>query len=164
MKNEYLIALSMANFTLNRNLENVTNEESLIQIGEKGNCINWIAGHILAVRDMVFSNFGMEKFLNDDERKRYERGSAPVNSSEGTITIDRIKEGLKVTYTRWVELINSKDEEFFKTSIPAEGLPLPIPEPTIGKLLFILAYHEGYHTGQIGLAYRSLGKDFDIKL
>jgi uncharacterized damage-inducible protein DinB len=164
MKNEYLVTLSMANFTLNRNLETVTNEESLIQIGEKGNCINWIAGHILAVRDAVFSNFGMEKFLNESEIKRYERGSSPVNSLEGITDISRIKEGLDITYARWTELINSKDENFFNTSIPGEGLPLPIPEPTIGKLLFVLVYHEGYHTGQIGLAHRALGKDFSIKI
>lgn len=164
MKTEYLILLSMSNFTLNRNLENITNDESLIQVGIKGNCINWLAGHILSVRDSVFSNFGMEKFLSEDESKRYERGSAPVSSSDNTVNIERIKEGLEATYLRWTEIIKSKDEEFFNSPIPADGLPLPIPDPTIGILLFVLAYHEGYHTGQIGLAQRALGKDFSVKI
>ncbi|MBS1513471.1 MAG: hypothetical protein JSS63_00465 [Bacteroidetes bacterium] len=82
MKEEYLTALLVSNFSLNKNLEGITEEESLKPIGIKGNCINWIAGHILAVRDAFFSNFGTEKFLNENEIKRYERGSEPVNSNE----------------------------------------------------------------------------------
>ncbi|MBS1493056.1 MAG: DinB family protein [Bacteroidetes bacterium] len=164
MKTEYLTLLSMANFTLSRNLENITNEESLNRIGENGNCINWLAGHILSVRDAVFSNFGMVKFLSEEECKRYERGSAPIDASENPVSFQKIKEGLATTYSRWTDIIKSKDEDFFDTPIPAEGLPLPIPEPTIGKLLFILAYHEGYHTGQIGLAQRAMGKEFSLKL
>lgn len=162
MKEEYLTALLVSNFSLNKNLEGITEEESLKPIGIKGNCINWIAGHILAVRDAFFSNFGTEKFLNENEIKRYERGSEPVNSNESYTSILKIKEGLDITYKRWVELLNTKDESFFNTPIPADILPVPIAEPTIGKLLSVLIYHEGYHTGQIGLARRALGSDFNV--
>ncbi|MBS1513470.1 MAG: hypothetical protein JSS63_00460 [Bacteroidetes bacterium] len=71
------------------------------------------------------------------------------------------KDGLDITYKRWGELLNTKDENFFNTPIPADILPVPIAEPTIGKLLSVLIYHEGYHTGQIGLARRALGSDFN---
>jgi hypothetical protein len=164
MKNELLAGIAASNFTLGRNLDGITHEESLHQPGGKGNCINWIAGHILQVRDQFLSGFGVEKFLTDDEYKLYSQGSSPVTCDENCMQLSRIKEGLEKTYITYRDFISKQDDNFFKTPLPAEAFPFEITEPDLGKMITVLLYPEGYHTGQIGLIKRILSKDFDNKI
>ena len=38
---------------IKRNLDDVTNDESLLQPPGAGNCLNWVLGHIVAARNTV---------------------------------------------------------------------------------------------------------------
>jgi len=40
-------------FTLERNLEGLTDDEALVAPAPGGNCVNWLVGHILLYRDVV---------------------------------------------------------------------------------------------------------------
>jgi hypothetical protein len=164
MKQNYLAGLTASKFTIDRNLEGISQTESLEQPPKGGNCINWNAGHILIVRQQLLSQFGVTNFLTDDETKLYISGSSPISENTKSVDIARIWEGLNTTYTQLNEAISKLNDDFFNSPIPSDNIPIPIPDPTFGKLLAILLFHEGYHTGQTGLGRRILGKEFEVKL
>jgi len=164
MKNIYLAGLTASRFTLDRNLEGITQIESLEQPRWGGNCINWNAGHILIVRQQLLSKFGTFDFLTSDESKCYISGSTPISIQTPNVDIDRIRQGLDFTFTALQGTISKLDDGFFEQPIPADQIPVAINQPNFAKLLVILLYHEGYHTGQIGLGRRMLGKPFSSNL
>jgi hypothetical protein len=164
MKDEILAGLAASNFTLERNLEGITHKESLHQPGGEANCINWIAGHIVATRDQILSDFGVKKFFTDEESKPYGQGSFRIIGEENCILFSRIKEGLAQTYLAYCDFIGKQDDSFFKSPLSDNSFPFHVPEINLGKMLTVLLYHEGYHSGQLGLARRILGKGFDVKI
>src|SRR5688500_7471128 len=151
MKQAYLAGLTAAKFTLDRNLEDITQAESLLEPQRGGNCINWNAGHILVVRQQLLAQWGLPDFLTTDESKIYCSGSSPISERSKNVDIARIREGLQATYDQLLETISKLDNNFFNSPIPADSIPVPVADPTFGKLLGILLFHEGYHTGQTGL-------------
>jgi len=164
MKQNFIAGFTASNFTLKRNLDEISDFESIIQPKLKGNCINWNAGHILMVRDQMLTMFNCPSFLTEKETSYYASGSKPINDVSERIPIGKIKEGLDKTFKTLIENLSEVDNTFLNNSIPNDKIPVPIPEPTVAKLFAILLYHEGYHTGQIGLSRRLLGKEFNTKL
>ena len=63
---------------IKRNLEDVTNEESLVQPPGAGNCLNWVLGHIVAARNTVLKLAGGAPMVGEDVAAHYRRGSDPL--------------------------------------------------------------------------------------
>ncbi|TAI48384.1 DinB family protein [Flagellimonas allohymeniacidonis] len=164
MKENFITGFSASNFTLQRNLKGISDSDSVIQPKIKGNCINWNAGHILVVRDQMLTMLDGTTFLSEMETSYYASGSKPIGKNSNRISIEKINQGLKRTFDSLIKKLSGVDEAFLNSPIPRDGLPVPIEDPTMGKLFSILLYHEGYHTGQIGLGRRLIGKEFDYEL
>ena len=151
-------AFSISQTALMGNIEGISHEESLFQPKEKGNCINWIAGHILSSRGGLLQMLGEQAFLSDEEKTPYSRGSAGIKSGDTCCTIERIVEGIQTTGPLIVsKLKKTPDSELYEELDPS-SFPVPVEYPSKGTLISILLFHEGYHNGQIGLIRRVLGK------
>ena len=75
---ETLIVFKSSHLVLNRNLKDLTHEESLVTPQGGGNSINWILGHIIVSRDDIRELLGLKRLYVDD-LKLYK--SAGLNST-----------------------------------------------------------------------------------
>ena len=138
---------------LNRNLDGVTNEESLIIPHPAGNCINWVLGHVVTARNTVLTLAGGNAIVNDEAAPHYRRGSAPLRPGDSVPDIATLQGWLAGSQQQLIPAL---------VALPEEKLRRPVPEPlrrppltgTVGDALARLAAHESYHNGQIGLLRR----------
>lgn len=134
-------------FVFNKNLEDLTQDESLMTPAEGGSCINWILGHILLTRDYIHELLGMEKICSKEFGKTYEKGSGKINSGQAE-DIKELLAKLKTSQERLMKVLDEKDlrlEQKLLDEIPA------------------LSFHEAYHAGQTGILRRIIGKEGKIK-
>ncbi len=143
---ETLIVLKSSHMVLNRNLKDITHEESLVTPPGGGNSINWILGHIIVSRDDIRELIGLDK-LSGDEMKMYHRGAEAAEPGE-LVDLSKLlelyNEGQHVLEERLKELDLRDDNEKY-------------------RMVTFLAFHESYHTGQTGILRRIIGKEGAIK-
>ena len=139
-------------FAMAKNMEGVSNELSLARTKD-GSTINWIAGHILATRRVAFKFTDMEAPWTAEAAEAYNRGSTPEETPAAPVT--KIMELLAETtesLTAW--LATQSEEDLAK---PNPDGPHEFFGDSIGDMLSALAWHEGYHVGQVGLLRRAAG-------
>ena len=142
-------------YALNRNLDGVTNEESLLIPQPAGNCINWVLGHIVSARGLVLTLSGGTPLAMGNAAAHYQRGSGPIHRGDDVLDLATLR-GL---------LADSQQQLIPALAGITEALAPPVPEAmrrpprtgSVGGALARLAFHEGYHNGQIG-PLRRLGK------
>ena len=151
-------AFSISQMVYLGNIEGVSHDDSLFQPEKAGNCINWIAGHILAARGGLLQLLGEQPFLSDEEKVPYGRGSAGVKPGDTCCSLGRINEGMQSTGPIIVAKLTETPVEKYSEKLDPSAFPVPVEHPSVGTLISILLFHEGYHNGQIGLIRRALGK------
>lgn len=152
---------SFSERTLRVNTADLTHSESCLQPSPGGNCVNWIAGHILANRNVVLRLLGEEQIWDKEEAAPYERGSEPLVDPERAVPFERMLEGLDASHTR---IIGGLER------LGADGLTKQAPpelaggkEMSLGAILSIFLFHEAYHVGQTGIVRRLIGKEGAIR-
>ncbi len=145
------------------NVLGIDHEESLKQPQSEGNCLNWIAGHILSSRTSILETLGEKPFLSEEEEKAYRRGSEPLKLGDEGVDFDKLRAGLMQSGGIIVSKLNSLEDDYMEAEIDPKEVPIPTEEPTRNGLLTFLLYHEAYHVGQLGMGRRLLGKEGAIK-
>jgi len=140
-------------FVLERNLAEVTNEESFRPPNPGGNTMNWIVGHVVRTRNQALGLLGQTPPFEVEDFAAYGAGES---RSGQTLSIDELKR-------RFDKLGPMLDGALRRTSQSqlsgaAPFSPTGNPHETIGTLLASIAFHEAYHLGQTGLSRRLLGK------
>ena len=141
----------------NRNLDGVSNEESLIIPQPAGNCINWVLGHVVSARNLILTLAGGDPIDHGDAVKHYQRGSGGIQSGDSVPDIATLRGWLADSQQRLVPVLAAISEVTLSLPVP-EKLKRPPLTGTVGDALTRLAYHESYHNGQIGLLRRLAGK------
>jgi hypothetical protein len=119
----------------------LTHADSLLQPAMRGNCLNWVLGHIVSTRGLILRILDAEPVLSDAHAERYARGSAPVLGEEAGIltlpalldALDRTQAGIAAGLARATPESLARDAEF-----GMDG----------AQTLFTCFFHEWYHTGQ----------------
>lgn len=153
--NELLRLFEAGYRTIKTNLEGVSHEESMRCPAGGGNCINWVMGHLAGTRMGVLSMAGGEEIAGREIQSIYDaQADAPpfdptrAQPLEALVAIlDRSQEAMRVALPRLTE----------------ERLGAPSLLGTVGETLAFLTFHEGYHSGQLGVLRRTLGKPGKIK-
>lgn len=143
---ETLLVFKSAHMVLNRNLRDITHNESLIAPQGGGNSINWILGHIIESRNDVRELLGLNPQYKN-ELELYQRGSAQLDPAKA------------IEFTRLLEMYNSGQEEL-ENKLKETDLTGNIENY---RMVTFLAFHESYHTGQTGILRRIAGKEGAIK-
>ncbi|HWM91270.1 MAG TPA: DinB family protein [Thermoanaerobaculia bacterium] len=132
------------------NLEGITHEDSLVQ-PPRGNCLNWVVGHLLVHRNKMLEALGEPPALPPGALKRYDRGSEPITGDGPDVEpMERLLEGMASSKAKVVEAIQRAGDD---------ALAKPSGQSTVGKTLLVLSMHEAYHVGQMGLLRRIAGKE-----
>lgn len=143
------------------NTDGVTHEESLEQPREAGNCLNWIAGHLVTTYNSVLPSLGEDPVWDADRTESYKRGSHPLVAPEEAVEFAEIVAAFTTAHDRVIQGLGNLAAD--RLSEPAPFSPGNNPDETLGTLLHLIAFHQAYHVGQLGLGRRLLGKTGGIK-
>ena len=150
-------------FALNRNLNDLTHDDSVHIPEPDGNCINWVLGHVISARGMMLLLTGAgTPLLSEAEASVFQRGSAAMKSANGAVDLDKLKAALDESQKKLIPAIQALSDETLAGPVP-EKFKRPPLSSTVGQALATLNYHEAYHNGQIGLLRRLAGKEGAIK-
>jgi uncharacterized damage-inducible protein DinB len=143
---------------LKKNLDGVTHEESLIQPQGGGNCLNWVLGHIVATRDYAIQLVNQAPIWNEEISSVYQRGSDPLRNGSSAQPLEKIVADLERSQDRLVAGLSTVSDPELSAPAPDQSVA-----ETVGETLFVLQFHEAYHTGQTGLLRRIAGHEGAIK-
>ena len=147
---------------IERNLNDVTHDESLVQPPGAGNCLNWVLGHIVVARNTVLTLVGNAPVVGDDVAAHYRRGSDPLRSGDHAADLATLRALLSDTQQRLLPALAALSDDALASPVP-EQLRRPPLTGSVADALIRLHYHEGYHNGQMGLLRRLAGKEGAIK-
>lgn len=135
-----------------RQLDGLGHDDTLLQLPFRGNCLNWVLGHIAQSRDAALTLLGQDTLLTPEQKALYETDSKPITSGECAMSFDDLWSTLQKQHSLLVELIESKTADELDALIPDT-------DRTLGSRLHFLAWHEGYHAGQTELLRQLAGTD-----
>lgn len=123
-------------------LEGLTHQDSLLQTPFRGNCLNWVLGHMLTYRATMLEIVGAEVFEGAKAYERYGHGSEPViEDGADVINLDTMRADLALSQERLTARLPEMTEA--ELELLPEG-----EERTVIQRLGFLAWHDAYHTGQ----------------
>ena len=146
---------------LNRNLQDLNHEDTVVLPEGGGNCLNWVLGHVVSARSAVLMLAGATTAPTGDGMAVYRRGSHP-EGTDGFADLAKLRAVFDETQKHLIPALAALSEEALNSSVPEEHRRPPLTG-SIGEALIRLHYHEGYHNGQIGLLRRLAGKEGAIK-
>ena len=150
----------MNHWIATRNLEGITQEESLVRAAaDGGSHINWLVGHVTAVRCALLPALGQQSPWGENELRRYQHRTSAGPAAE-CLPFDEIVRTYLATQEPLLAGIAALTEE--DLAKPAPFSPGGGPE-TLGGLLMKSTVHEGYHLGQTAILRRVVGKPGAIK-
>jgi hypothetical protein len=134
-----------------------THADSLRQLPFRGNCLNWVLGHIVVNRDAVLEVLGAPPLLGD-VGARYVRGSAPLAEEEaGSLQMDDLLGWLDRSQEQIEGVLLELDETALARPVSGGDRTR-----TVGQQAFFLYFHETYHVGQTELFRQLSGKEDQV--
>lgn len=141
---------------IQRQIKDITHEQSLMQPPFRGNCMNWVLGHLVMSRDRILVMTNQPTLWTQEQRTRYERGSEPIVNGKDALPFEKISADLVTSQERiqgWLE--NAKPEDLEVKIIP-HGIPTTEADPIWDWMEFLL-WHEAYHLGNLELLRQVAG-------
>lgn len=127
--------------------------DTVLQLPFRGNCFNWVVGHMLATRDAMLMALGAKPILSEEEHKRYGHGSEPVCGPDDAVHLNRLLEALDQTKDAVLAELNSATPELLgKIHSEERGM-------NVGEWVAFLVWHETYHVGQLEILRQLAGTD-----
>ena len=139
------------------NLERMTPEQSLAQPSPGGNCANWILGHLTNVQNGVMKLVGGAPVWDSDQLAR--AGEDPILESASAIDWETMRERFLGSRDRCLDAISALSDKALEESVPH-----PFGGMTSrAELLYVLAFHQAYHAGQLAISRRIAGLEGAVK-
>jgi uncharacterized damage-inducible protein DinB len=138
--------------------DGLTHQETLLQPPARGNCLNWVLGHLAANRDRVLRLLGETPELGEPEAERYSTGSEPIlENGEGALHLTRLFEVLEAGQAAIDAALRSTPAEELEAEVQVGERRM-----RVRQRLFGLYFHDTYHTGQAELLRQLSGKDDQV--
>ena len=134
--------------------DGLTNSDSLLQPPFRGNCLNWVLGHIIVGRNNALELLGEEPVWTEQEASLYRSGSEPVTAGRQALPLDRLLDDLSLSQQRIAAALERTLPEELAAGVESRGSERPL-----GQVLSGLHWHETYHTGQLELLRQLAGTD-----
>jgi len=135
----------------------LTQEESLLQPPFRGNCLNWVLGHIANSRDIILHTLGAEPVMGE-AGARYARESEPITGDgPGVLSLDELLAVLARSQEAIAQALQRATPEDLAREILGGQRTT-----TVGERVFFRYFHESYHAGQAELLRQLAGKNDKI--
>lgn len=159
MKQALLTQLGFTQFVLDKNLDGVSHDQSLIAPDAGGNCLNWVVGHIINSRDALLRMLGETSLWGPRQADIYARGSSALTAEQADVVpLDMLREYLKESHARMVAAVEGLTDEDLDRVVDG-----PLGSDPLRKQLAGLVFHEAYHAGQTGILRRVAGLEGAMK-
>jgi len=143
------------NNVLDRQVVGLTHADSLRQPEPRGNCLNYVIGHILVGRDNVLEMLGAERLLSEDEKERYDTDAAPITVVEdGVIAFERLLVFMRESSRLIEEALSALTAEELAGEAKFGKRNGPL-----GHWIEFLGWHDTYHIGQTEYLRQLAGTD-----
>lgn len=123
--------------------------DSLIQPPAGGNCLNWIAGHLMASRGNLLALLGAPTIWSRADAERYLPGSPPILDHTGARPFERIMADFDRSQEALLAALGA---------LSPAAINRAAGDATLGGELLRYGLHEAYHAGQIELLRSLAGK------
>lgn len=133
----------------------LTHEDSLLQLPFRGNCFNWVLGHITSSRNSMLKTLRSELFWGEDEIAVYERGSLPITDGAQALPFERLLADFCATGERVTSALKSASPDLL-------AAPAGIRNWNVARHIRFLAWHETYHVGQTEFLRQLAGKNDQV--
>ncbi len=134
-----------------RQVDGLTHEDSVLQLPFRGNCMNWVVGHIVQSRDWVLTTLGLEAQLSEAEAALYKPGSEPITDGKTAVSFERLLALLQASQEKILATLEDCTKEEMDVVVNEER------GTTMGERLEFSAWHEAYHTGQLEILRQLAG-------
>lgn len=148
--------LSTSQYVITRQTEGITHADSIKQLPFRGNCMNWVLGHIISSRGRMLRLLNEDLPLTEAENTYYQSGSEPITDDSYALPFERLMEMLRQTTEQITNAVNDSSEEFLTEIIDDEK------GSTRLDTLSGLIWHETYHVGQFEYLRQAVGKNDKI--
>ena len=135
-------------------LKDITHAESLLQLPFRGNCLNWVVGHLLGIRQECLEYLDLPGVLTEAEVKTYQYGSEPITSADQATDLESLVKRLDESLPVLVDHLENISQEELDRVIEHWYGARPLAEA-----LFFAQWHEAYHTGQLEQLRQLTGKN-----
>ena len=144
---------------IKKQTDNLSQQQSLIQLPFRSNCLNWVVGHILTNRCNILNLLDAEDLRPGIDLFHYERESEPILADgEGVLELEELVSHLEETQSRLIAALSRETMESLQRPKPYRGRP----EKPLAYWLFFLYFHDCYHTGQTEILRQAAGTDDKI--
>lgn len=144
---------------IKRQTEGLTHEECLIQLPFRGNCMNWIIGHLVLNRNNILRLLEAEELVDPTSVDRYKRDSDPITEdSSNTLPLVQLVGLLDKAQENIGNLLQEMPHDRLKKEVAFFGNT----EMTVGEWLIFFYFHDSYHTGQAEILRQATGVDDKI--
>jgi uncharacterized damage-inducible protein DinB len=138
---------------IDKQAEGLSHEDSLLQLPFRGNCMNWVLGHILNSRESALRSLDDAGLLDEAYQARYSSGSEPVDEeSQDILPLESLLAKLKESEARIVASLSGMDADSL-----ARAVPVGEDSQRLGEHIAFLHWHETYHTGQLEILRQLAG-------
>lgn len=136
--------------------EGMSHEQSLVQLPFRGNCMNWIVGHIVTNRNNVLKLLEASDKAGEIDVSRYQRDSDPITvDSEQVIPLEKLMEMLDRSQEHLDRLLEQLTDEHLERKVAFFGNT----EMSVSEWLLFFYFHDTYHTGQTEILRQAAGMD-----
>ncbi|MCA9752134.1 MAG: DinB family protein [Gemmatimonadetes bacterium] len=149
------------NSIFGRTTEGVDHARSLESPAAGGNCMNWVAGHIVRTRNSLLDLLGAERIWSPEEGAAYDRGSEGLRDGSSPKDFAAIRDAMERSHERTRAAIAALTPEQLLAPLPEDRNPFQVDN--LGEMIAVAAFHESYHVGQLGILRRTLGLPGVIK-
>jgi hypothetical protein len=137
-----------------KQLDGISQAESLLQLPFRGNCLNWVVGHLLGVHGECLDLLGLPGTLSASEEKLYGYGSEPLTDPKKALALPDLLQRLEQSYTTLTgSLANLKAADLKRQVQIWRG------KVSLHEGLAFMLWHAAYHTGQLELLRQLAGKN-----
>ena len=139
---------------IHKQLAEISHADSLLQLPFRGNCLNWVVGHILGIRGDALELMGLPGTLNSAEEHIYGYGSDPLTDPAKACELGEMVARLDESLTRVIDGLLAQSSADLDRQVRIWRGPMPLIEA-----LSFIQWHESYHTGQLELLRQLAGKN-----
>jgi hypothetical protein len=137
---------------LQRQSEGLTYAQSLLQPPFRGNCLNWVFGHLANNRDNILKALGAAA-VTGEAGTRYARESEPITGDgPGVLPLEELLRLLAASQEALAAALAHATPEDLAREVPAGQRMI-----TVAERVFFLYFHETYHVGQTELLRQLAG-------
>jgi uncharacterized damage-inducible protein DinB len=136
-------SLALNKRVMTKQVEGLTHADSLQQPPFRGNCLNWVLGHIAVNRNHILTLLGEESIIDSKTIARYDTGSDPVRGDdEWVLTLEELGALIDRAQDRIETALSGATANDLDRVTPTSD-----PKTTQEAVRFRV-WHETYHVGQ----------------